>query len=558
MTAPPPAARPFWPWALLWAILFAAAHGQSPEFYSNQHQYLLHGLAEAGLGHLNEDWLANTHDPTPAFTALVAVTYKAAGWTGLQVTYFVLLGAYFEGMRRLVEALPGFPTGGGTRSLFLLLFLSAHACFFRVVSVWLMGVDYPWYLQAGLAAQYLLGPGLQPSAFGVSLILSLAAYANGRPNLATGLAAAAAVMHSTYLLPAGLLTLGYMVGLFREGERWRAIAAGLFALAVVVPPIGYNLRTFFPADDAQLREAKHILAAVRIPHHTVVSYWLDGVAFAQIGVMLVGLLVLRRTRLFVPLVVPAAASAVLSVVQVLTKSDALALLFPWRFSVLLMPVAVAVLLSKLAAFIGRRADRPAVTWTCLGIAVMLAVGGLWVTLSGHGNRVNEAKDLGRHAGGRAFRIPGGYQMNEAERPLLDFVREHAQPGQVYLLPVKFAKLKPEVPASQSKTFVPPVRTGQVGIPVDLQRFRLSTGVPIYVDFKAVPYAPAEVLEWHRRVANCERWYKERDWDASGVIDEVIAAGITHVIAAADKDVTSRRLELVYADESYRVYRIKSP
>lgn len=533
MTAAPPAARPFWPWALLWAILFAAAHGQSPAFYSNQHQYLLHGLAEAGLGHLTEDWLANTHDPTPAFSAVVAVTYQAAGWAGLQVIYFVMLGTYFEGMRRLVEVLPGFPTGRGARSLFLVLFLAVHACFLRVVSVWLTGVDYPWYLQAGLAAQYLLGPGLQPSAFGILLIVSPAAYATGRPVLAAGLAAAAAVMHSTYLLPAGLLTLGYMVGLVREGRRWTAFAAGLFALAVVLPAVAYNLRTFVSADGAQLHQAQHILAAVRIPHHTVVGHWLDGVALVQIGIMLTGLFALRRTRLFLPLAVPAAASAVLSVVQVVTKSDALALLFPWRFSVVLMPVAVAVLLAKLASGVGRMTNERVLRWASLGGAVLLAAAGVWVTLSGH-----------------------GYRVNEAERPLLDFARDHAEPGQVYLLPVKFAKLKPESPASQSKTFVPPVRTGQVGIPVDLQRFRLMTGVPIYIDFKAVPYAPAEVLEWHKRVANCERWYKQRDWDASGVIAEAIAAGITHVIAAADEDVTSRRLELVYADESYRVYRVK--
>ena len=65
--------------------------------------------------------------------------------------------------------------------MFLALFLAVHAGLVRVVSVWLTGVDYPWYLQAGLAAQYLLGPGLQPSAFGVLFVLSLAAYATGRP-----------------------------------------------------------------------------------------------------------------------------------------------------------------------------------------------------------------------------------------------------------------------------------------------------------------------------------------------------------------------------------------
>jgi len=527
--SPPPR---FWPWSLAWAVLFAVAHGQSPDYYSNQHQYLLHGLARAGLGHLDEDWLANTRDPTPTFTRLVAVTYRAAGTWGLQAIYFLLIGANFEGVRRLVGALPGFPDRGPARALFLAFFLAAHACVLRVDSALLTGVDYPWYLQAGLAAQYLLGPGLQPSAFGVLLILSLAVYAGGRPILAGGLAAAAAVMHSTYLLPAGLLTLGYLVALLREGQRMRALACGGLALAVVLPAIAYNLRTFLTEDPDLLREAQHVLARERIPHHTAVRCWLDAVALAQLGVMAAGLVALRRTRLFLPLTVPTVASAILSVIQVATDSDALALLFPWRFSVVLMPVAVAALLAKLAGLVTRVAGGRGVTWVAIALSVALAAGGLWVTLSGR-----------------------GYQVNEAEGPLLEHVRQHSQPGEVYLLPVKFATLKKEEPASQSKTFVPPVRTGQVGIPVDLQRFRLATGAPIYVDFKAVPYEPAEVLEWHRRVDNCQRWYAERNWDKTGVIDEVVAAGITHVIATADRDVTSRRLELVYADDSYRVYRV---
>ena len=533
VTADPSAARPFWPWAVVWAALFALAHGQAPDYYSNQHQYLLHGLAEAGVGHLHEDWLARTDDPTPTFTTLVAAIYKAVGSFGLHALYFILLGAYFEGSRRMVEALPGFPDRGPARHLFLALFLAVHACVLRVASAWLTGVDYPWYLQAGLAAQYVLGPGLQPSAFGVLLILSLAAYVNDRPILAAGLAAAAAVMHSTYLLAAGLLTLGYMIGLMRERQWLRAVVAGLFALLVVAPAIGYNLRTFLSDDGTQLREAEHILANIRIPHHTVVSYWLDVVAIGQIMVMLAGLIVLRRTRLFLPLVVASGASAVLSVAQLLTKSDTLALLFPWRFSVVLMPVAAAVLLAKLAISIARLSDGPALSWVAVSGGILLAAAGIWVTATGR-----------------------GYRVNEAEEPLLDHVREHAQSGEVYLLPVKRATLRPEKPASQSKTFVPPVRTGQVGIPVDLQRFRLSTGAPIYIDYKAVPYAPEEVVEWLRRVDQCERWYKERDWDKTGIIDEVIAAGITHVVAAADKDVRSTRLELVYSDDSYRVYRVR--
>jgi hypothetical protein len=494
---------------------------------------LLHGLARAGVGHLNEDWLANTHDPTPVFSWVVATIFNLAGPFGLHALFFLLLGAYFEGVRRMIEALPGMPESGAGRSLFLLLFLTVHACVPRVASAELTGVDWPWYLQAGLAAQYLLGPGLQPSVFGVLLILSLAAYAHHRPITAAGLAAGAAVMHSTYLLPAGLLVLGYLVSLTWHGLPRIALAAGILALAIVAPVLAYDLRSFVGGDSELLPEAQHILADVRIPHHAVVTNWLDAVAWVQIAIMTAGLFAIRRTRLFLPLAVPTVVGAILTVVEVQTKNEALALLFPWRFSVVLMPVAVAVLLARLAAAVGRRMDRPAVIWTCFGIAVLLAATGGWVTWTAR-----------------------GYRVNEAEEPLLDHVREHAEPGRVYLLPVKFATLKKETPTSQSKTFVPPVQTGQVGIPVDLQRFRLATGEPIYVDFKAVPYAPAEVIEWARRVQNCERWYKAPDWDASGAISEVIAAGITHVIATADKVVTSRRLGLVYADDRYRVYRVK--
>jgi hypothetical protein len=241
----------------------------------------------------------------------------------------------------------------------------------------------------------------------------------------------------------------------------------------------------------------------------------------------------------VVLLVPATGSVILTVVQVITRNDTLALLFPWRFSAILMPVATALILAKVAQGVARPVENRAaagrvLVWACAAVAVGLAAGGVSVTVRGL-----------------------GYQVNEAEQPLLDYVREHTQPGEVYLLPVKFPTLKKEVPASAAKTFVPPVRTGQVGIPVDLQRFRLATGAPIYVDFKAVPYAEADVLEWDRRMHQCEEWYRHRDWDATGVWKEVKAAGITHVVAAADRDIKCQELELVYSDASYRLYRLKS-
>jgi len=527
----------FWPWSLVWACLFALAHTQAPEYFSNQHHYFLHGFAQANVGQLNEDWLSNTKDPTPVYSWLVAKTYSSVGPFAFQIVFFVLLSVYFESMRQLIGALPGFPDRGPARILFLLLFLAVHAAILRSLSVRLTGVDYPWYAQAGLAAQYLLGPGLQPSAFGVLLITSLAAFVNQRPLLACVLAAIVCVLHATYMLPAGLMVFSYCIVLVREKQTRTAIIGGAIALALVAPTLVFSAQTFLGGDPDQLREAQRIFARIRIPHHTSFERWFDTVAGVQLVVMALGLLLAWRTRLFQVLLIPALAGMLLALVQIRTDSDSLALLFPWRFSVILMPVSVAIIFGKLSMLLNGLASlraRHALTVSSTLIAAALAIGGITVMTN----------DL-------------GYYTNDDELPLLNHIRENKRPGEVYLIPAKFPTLKKESPASQSKTFAPPVRTGAVGIPVDLQRFRLSTEAPIYIDFKAPPYQASEILEWHRRLGNAERWYANRDWDSNGFLKKVLDEGITHIVTTTDKDLKCAALgKPVYEDASYRVYRIK--
>src|SRR5438445_11000945 len=81
--------------ALFWAAAFVAACGQPPLYFSNQNQYFLHGLAAAGRGDLGHDWLANTLDPTPAFSAGVGWLYTHAGEWAFYGVYAILQGVYF-------------------------------------------------------------------------------------------------------------------------------------------------------------------------------------------------------------------------------------------------------------------------------------------------------------------------------------------------------------------------------------------------------------------------------------------------------------------------------
>ena len=517
--------------ALLLGLAFALAYTQSPLYYSNQNQYLLHGLAQGGLGHLNRDWLAQTRDPTPVFSALVSVSYRKLGELSFQVADFLILLLYFLSIRWLVGALPQFPDTRASRIAFAAVFTATHAAILRVASVQITGVDYPWFLQSGLAGQYLLGPGLQPSVFGVLLMASIAAFANGKPTLAAVLAAASCAFHSTYLLPGCSLILAFMVQTVRTTPRGGPIALRmLLASSVILMPVGaYTMFTFGPTNPDLFGKAQEILAEIRIPHHCVIARWFDWVAGLQMAWIALGLVLLRHSKLFVALLIVAAIGLVLTGVQYLSGSPTLALTFPWRISAVLVPLSTALIVLTLVALLP--SDRW-VTWTTSVLLLALAGSGIWIMVD--------------HL---------GYRAGEDERPLYDYVRTHAGPNDVYLLPVRIPPVG-KGRGSMSASFTPPPRPtpGSNLIPIDLQRFRLLTGTPIYVDFKAVPYADVEVIVWLERVRQCEEWYAG-DWSRAA-IEQMKSAGITNVVTPANRPINSPYLQEVHADPAYVVYRVK--
>jgi hypothetical protein len=141
-------------------------------------------------------------------------------------------------------------------------------------------------------------------------------------------------------------------------------------------------------------------------------------------------------------------------------------------------------------------------------------------------------------------------MDQAEEPLLGFIREHPQAGDVYLIPAGVPKR-----GASGSGGLASAQPGGSTISWDLQRFRLLAGAAVYVDSKSIPYKDAEVLEWHRRVQQVEKWYAANDWD--GHHADLIAAGITHVILPAATDIGEwATLTRVYADKAYHVYKVR--
>ncbi|MCS7046167.1 MAG: hypothetical protein NZO58_07415 [Gemmataceae bacterium] len=525
-----------------WAAIFGLAYTQAPLYYSNQNQYFLHGLAQAGHGFLAEDWLANTRDPTPLFSLMVQVV---ATWFDERVfyaLYLLILGAYFQAMLGIAARV--FPplAYGLPKLLLATALILVHSGMVRLISARLTGVDYPWYFQAGVAGQYLLGFGLQPSACGVLLVVSLWAYLGGRPGQAVVWACAAAWLHPTYLLAAGLLVLGYQLDEVRSGKTRDALRHGLGALALVSPIVVYSFVRFRPDSPQSFAESQYLLAHFRIPHHTQPRVWCDTIALAQIGWIAAGLAVVWQHRLLNVTALAAGLSLLLSVVTVISGNDTLALLFPWRTSALLVPLATTLILARLAAggagWLTSLSHRGALLLRMMAVGVVAAcvAAGLCIMV---------------------LRLAFHTSPDEAE--LLAYVRDHKRRGDVYLLPVEAPKIAaaPRGVPSRNKNFTPPPRRDDKGphIAVDLQSFRLATGAPIFVDFKSIPYWDRDVLEWKRRLDWALRLYAKQAWDDADLA-KVTDEGITHVVVPANRPPPHPKLDLIYQDRAYHLYAVR--
>jgi hypothetical protein len=534
---------------LLLTVIFSIAYAQSPMYTSNQNQYFLHGLAQAGFGYLNQDWLANTPDPTPVFSALVALTYRLTHLSALFYIYYALLmGIYIFSLLGIVTSIYSLRSSRAKFFGFLALLILVHSAAWRFAISRSLGVNWTYILEDGLADQRLLGPVFEPSVFAALLMLSIYLFMQRKPYLAVISAALAATVHPTYLLSAAVLTLSYMLitaietGIFdkrlitpvltnqftprfqnqlqaapdtppskKERPWMKSLWIGALALLVVAPILIYVYVNFGNTPPETTARAQDILVNFRIPHHALISWWWDATAVVKILLVAAALFLIRKKRLFLVMLLLTLAAAGLTLLQVFLKSNMLALLFPWRISIILVPLATAILLADLVSasfkhlrlFRQRRFQNFLAASSLLLIAAVVLVGGIRFSL-----------DLQRKA-------------SAVERPLEAYVASHHASGQVYLTPIK------------------------------LQDFRLETGSPVYIEFKSIPYQDANVLEWYRRIQLADRFYKNGDCK---LLNEMATqSGVTHIVMEnGDPGQNCPNLLPIYNDAYYSLYSLQSP
>lgn len=490
-------------------ILFGLAYVQDPIYHSpeNQNTKYLQGLAHAGHGFLSNDWTANTLDPLPAFTALVRLTYQFIhpeyAFYGY---YFLIFGVYAYSLLGIASYVFKLNQSRAKCLVFLALLIFTHT-----VEIEIFDVNTNWVLQAGVAQQYILGPVFQPCNFGAFILLSILVFLHRRPFLAVALLALAGTLHPAYFPSVGALTLAYMAVILKDNRNWRkALAVGVVSGLLILPVFSYMYFTFADTNPELAQRATDIIVNERIPHHSIPAVWLDGEgAYFQTIWVAIAIVLVRHTPLATILLIPYAIAVSLTGVQMLTDSDMLAFIAPWRISVFLVPVATGIILGQFISWLFRRFHR-----TALRHEILIARASIAVILT--------------------LAIIGGYhqvQRLHAEDetfPMMKFVRDHLQAEQTYLIP----------PDSK-----------------ELRKFRLYTGAPILVTRKTHPYQDIEVIEWNHRLELGKEFYKvKRRRSCRMLRNEFSDYGITHVVLPKENFKSRcRRLVELYRDEEYGVY-----
>ncbi|MBF0587337.1 hypothetical protein INT08_10680 [Prosthecochloris sp. N3] len=484
-------------WWILPALLYTIFHEKSPLYTTNQNTKFLHGAANAGYGWLENDWMGNTLNPLPVFSTLVEWLYQLQAIELSYGIFAILVFTYFAVLTRIV--LHYFPAV--TSTVPMLFYISLFVLFSKQD-------------MQGLAYQYLLGEYLQPCVFGVFVLLSFERFINNRHASASIWLAIASAFHPAYLPTTFLVQAAYTSVMLRNRSSIRetGIPIALFLL-LSAPLVLRHLILFAPTTPEMNLQAIDILANQRIPHHTDIHLWLDANSFIKLGVMAAAILIIRKSALSIVLLIPFVIIIISGIYLYIEPNATLAFTTPWRSSVFLLPLSIALISGWAAASTANVISNHRIIKPAIGL---IATVYLIATTTGQVTRQIDN-----------FRT----YAEEQEMGAIAYASANRGPEQLYLIP----------PADSR-----------------MDKFRLETGIPVLINLKTHPYKDSEVMEWFNRNTMALKFYQARNTnERQQALDDLVSTyPVTHCITPAHVTlpVTSAWKE-VYRDQHY-VIRIK--
>lgn len=445
-----------------------------PLFHDNQNTYFVHGLYSARQDWLTNDWFAQTQQPHVVFSVLVEmldrINFLESG------TYILQLGLYASFYlatwliidfvihalnKEFSDPLPSHLQLRYAVTLFGVFVLVQQSSFVEYVmqripfqTIW----ERFWDLR-GLANQYVLGGYLQPSEFGVLILLAIGLILKQRWYLGTSLLIAASNIQASYLLHSSILVLIITFWLYKNDKKCTSIRIAFLYCIAVVPVTLYMINM---TNDPNIAQANAILAFERQPQHAVPAFFwgqaLGTNTLKMIGIIFATMLAwYRRLGILKWILMIGLFYTGFGVMAVvMTGSASLGLVYPWRGSTFLYPLGLLVLTVVVEFFFivfARRSIRHIDTGIQIVFLLILLVAVAWEFAA------SPTADV---------RLDINHEIVLA--------RNQTNEDDVFLIPLGWTD------------------------------FRLAAERATFGDWKNHPYRGSEVLEWWRRVELTQQFY----------------------------------------------------
>ena len=446
---------------LILSILFAITIQQLPFFKGNS-LHLLHAIKDFDSNKLQEDWVANQTNHLPVFTYLNNIILQVFPVNILHAIHFILLVICslsiflickneFQNLNKISLSLIWY-------SVFILIY-HEHSFF------------------GGLAGQDLINEGYQPASFGVLFYCGIYLYLTKRYFYAVLLICLSASFHPSYVIHSGFLLFGFFIYFFSIKE-FKLLFKVLLAYIILILPITIYIILNFLIIDKDLSSAGQLILLERIPHHALISNWFSYKDIISILIYLLSLFLVRKNKkFFIPLFVFGFLSILLSSIQFLTQNQSLALAFPWRASVFLIPLSSMIIVS----FLINKLLSKKINLNIFGVFLFLIIFSFF------------------------------------------FVKNHFLKNDNQYF---YSKLELTKEISKHYNLIQ-----RILIPVDLAHIRMNTGLPIFIDWKHHAFKYNELIIWKKRVNLANQFYETSDFDKQKIILDDInqIENISHIL-----------------------------
>ena len=482
------------------AIFSIAIGGQRFLFVNNQAVYYLNGLAYAGKGYLLNDWIVLNGKSLPTFDYFVYYSVELFSDNFFYVVMFFLQGIYVYSLIKIANIIFEF----NNKFIFNLIYFSVLIFSYSL-----------WWIQisTGVATQDLTLYALMPATFGIFLLVSIYLYLTKHIYLSIVALCVAAYFHSAYLISAGLLTLSYLTAEFIESKNFKVpIRMGGLALILISPILVYNSIVHAQTNPDLWQEMVRLLVHDFLPFHSLPPVWLDEAAIIKFLSIILGIFIIRRTRIFYPMLIPSIVLISTTLITYYFPNDFISFWQPWRVSTFLVPLATAILLGYflkkllIEKLINSRQE------IIFGILSSILI--LFSIQNGLGNFEKYVDNRVRY--------------NQQFSGLFNFVVESLQPDDLYLVPPGFGA-----------------------------KFRINTGAPVFFGVNKYPFTDTVFFEWYDRYKMANDFYRSDD-EACDELNELIDfESITHVVLPPKHPASKcDKLSRIYKDKKYFLFSVE--